>query len=930
MHLVWSPSCRTFLQTCSATFAATDTVPRSDSNHINAPASTSMLENAGTVEYGRTTGRYSACLTRDKVNPSYPHTSNPSATTDPLVNLHTDNDIEVVVTSVEADDDANAFEFTCDNVVATGHDERHTTFSADAASSGGQTAGFTTDQQLTIQLLKLLDDMHAPDYAFGEIIKWARNAHEAGYSFYPKGGLDRAANIANLYKSLNNAKQLLPAVVHVPSPDPSPVSITCDETANIIAFDFVPQLLRLLQDRSIMNDNNLAIDINNPLLKYKSPNGHLGEAMSGSVYQIAYDRYITDPSTQLFVPIIQWIDRTSVTGNDRFSLKPYMFTPAIFKETFRRRIEAWGYHGYVPKVKASSAQNQNKRQGNNIRHYHAQLHTMLDTFRSSDARLQGITLPIGPTRSMKVDIKTCILFVIQDMQEGDMLCGRYGPHTSKIYRQCRACNVNYDDLQNPLIKCRYLYAEPMGRIAKSLDDNLRQRWSQHRLENAFESVLFADPDRGIFGSTPVETMHAFRKGTVEMVTFLILDSVPVKQKAALDRLAVSFHKKHRQTYRKNYPATDFSNGVTNLTKISAGERLGLLFLFIILAQYDDGWNILNSALQMSDVNLREVLHVFEALVCFDAWLNQPEYWTLTNTELAATAAKRSIQTLMQLCRRHIPTQNPNRWKFPKFHELLHVVDDMVRFGSSINFCAQRPESLLINAAKHPGRRAQKRLANSQYELNAAQRLADTIIIGTFHDRVVELSKTAEETSDVDSITPEDHTGAATFGLLQRNDVNGVTYTTLHWSTATDVDKMQLPDDLIDYICNQFGDAVSICTEFVRGGFTFRCHPAFQSNGAINDWMKVVFEEGSFPCRLVSVIVLNDAEPKYELIVQSASQRTNRDSVLFKEWLWSPVYYTISPESIEEPCFVISIKEDHSTILETLRYESWASKFTETE
>jgi hypothetical protein len=26
----------------------------------------------------------------------------------------------------------------------------------------------------------------------------------------------------------------------------------------------------------------------------------------------------------LFVPIIQWVDRTHVTGNGRFSLKPYM------------------------------------------------------------------------------------------------------------------------------------------------------------------------------------------------------------------------------------------------------------------------------------------------------------------------------------------------------------------------------------------------------------------------------------------------------------------------------------------------------------------------------------------------------------------------------------------------------------------------------
>ena len=39
------------------------------------------------------------------------------------------------------------------------------------------------------------------------------------------------------------------------------------------------------------------------------------------------------------------------------------------------------------------------------------------------------------------------------------------------------------------------------------------------------------------------------------------------------------------------------------------------------------------------------------------------------------------------------------WKFPKFHELLHIVDDMSLFGSPVNFCAQHPESLLIPAAK---------------------------------------------------------------------------------------------------------------------------------------------------------------------------------------------------------------------------------------
>ena len=83
-------------------------------------------------------------------------------------------------------------------------------------------------------------------------------------------------------------------------------------------------------------------------------------------------------------------------------------------------------------------------------------------------------------------------------------------------------------------------------------------------------------------------MHCFRKGIIEQVTFLVFKNVPASKKAALDHLAIRFHKFHRQTCRKQYPATDFSNGITNLAKISAAEQNGLVFLFVILFQYEEG------------------------------------------------------------------------------------------------------------------------------------------------------------------------------------------------------------------------------------------------------------------------------------------------------------------------------------------------------
>ena len=99
------------------------------------------------------------------------------------------------------------------------------------------------------------------------------------------------------------------------------------------------------------------------------------------------------------------------------------------------------------------AQNQTFKLGDNIRNYHAQLQVVLSSFRTSALRLRNVRLPLGPTGFMDVDIVTCILFVIQDMQEGDALCGRYGPHTPQIQRNGRSCNITCAQLDSPFLSC---------------------------------------------------------------------------------------------------------------------------------------------------------------------------------------------------------------------------------------------------------------------------------------------------------------------------------------------------------------------------------------------------------------------------------------------------------------------------------------------
>jgi hypothetical protein len=98
-------------------------------------------------------------------------------------------------------------------------------------------------------------------------------------------------------------------------------------------------------------------------------------------------------------------------------------------------------------------------------------------------------------------------------------------------------------LDNPNVLCSFLEAHAIADIAQNPDVAVRKRWSQHQLNNVFDYVPMADPTREIYGATPVETMHAFRKGMIEVVTFLVLENVPPSKLAALDALAIRFQQK---------------------------------------------------------------------------------------------------------------------------------------------------------------------------------------------------------------------------------------------------------------------------------------------------------------------------------------------------------------------------------------------------
>lgn len=96
------------------------------------------------------------------------------------------------------------------------------------------------EQKHIIMLAKLLDNINAPDYAMHDILQWASNAYADGFNFHPKA-YSRQHNLNWIYGLVHNSKMLLPTVINT--------KIKNDLSVDIITFDFVSQLLSLLQNK---------------------------------------------------------------------------------------------------------------------------------------------------------------------------------------------------------------------------------------------------------------------------------------------------------------------------------------------------------------------------------------------------------------------------------------------------------------------------------------------------------------------------------------------------------------------------------------------------------------------------------------------------------------------------------------------------------
>jgi hypothetical protein len=432
---------------------------------------------------------------------------------------------------------------------------------------------------------------------------------------------------------------------------------------------------------------------------------------------------------------------------------------------------------------------------------------------------------------------------------------------------------------------------------------------------------------------------------MEKVLQLIFDCMTPSQKNQLDVLAQNFHTTHHQSARRNFPKTDFSNGVTTLSLKTASEECGLVFLVICLAQFDEGWTLLNEALLSKghNTNLQQVLEALEALSCFHAWTRMDEFWNISEQDHFANEAKKSLAKMLTMVRNCLPRCAGNGWKLPTFHNILHMVSDMCKYGKPKEANTEVGEKNHKVFAKRIGRRCRKQ--HKTFAKQVANRLSDTFVINKLAT-VMEVnlnssnveSQLLEDSCDNDGVV--ESTNKATHYMLSMNDNSP----SVKWTSATEKHLLSFNMDMAEFILSKFTSSAGTvnvhgCTEYVYNTIAMRCHPSYKGEGPWFDWVSIHFEEctydgitypdDNYPCKVLAIIPKqhNTFLDETVLVVQSAQSRTLNDSVLFTEWLLMDGYHIVPVESVVESLFVLELGDDKIAV--ALPYSEWPSHFTDT-
>ena len=405
--------------------------------------------------------------------------------------------------------------------------------------------------------------------------------------------------------------------------------------------------------------------------------------------------------------------------------------------------------------------------------------------------------------------------------------------------------------------CKMLVMEDVMQMCRNKDEKRLDKLMQSLSWQAFFDINYGGSPGGVFtAACPPEALHSLENGLVlHCLKQLFEEILGEAVKASLDNIVQQWCAYPKQCHMKSYmaafPRLLFKDGMTTISDISAGTKMGILFSFVVASQTNDGRELLLKHEKTATI-YGDMIQVFEMLLCYWAWLKKEEYWHIKDSE-ALQIAKNAVWVLTNRLKRLFPRTSGQQWKIPKFHKQLHIAENIQLFGAHRNIHTGPQEHNHIENTKKPSERTQKRKA--VFDLQIANRLVDKYVIDHTQAKILEQQSSISKYEEIEcSVQPEESThNAAKFSVnMIHNPITKQTDLTYEWVTPSMKGKV-IDKKLLHTIRNLFfktlpfeqqiqGVQIQGFTEYTRQHLTFRCHPNYRNEGQWYDYAMVAWEQ----------------------------------------------------------------------------------------
>ena len=488
----------------------------------------------------------------------------------------------------------------------------------------------------------------------------------------------------------------------------------------------------------------------NPFAPPKKELLHVADLNTGKSYYATWHDLITDPTKQILLPIVMYMDGSQTGVWADLELTPIKIALGIFNRVARKQAQFWGTLGYIPSITKDKSRGRralvDSGHADTTMEYHQlmrdegmigtdmqnahpaqDLHTMIDTVLQGFVKLQQTGFKWDLFYNGKlyegVEFKPFVMFMRADMEEADKLCGAYTCRSLKVAQLCQKCEVPALETNDHLANYPPKIVKRIDRLCRRKDLEALRALSQQPIQNAFYKLQFGTHnDQGIHGACPMDMLHAILLGIFKYIREVFFYQVGEKSDTAqgFDAICMAFGDLLSRQSDRDMPNTRFPNGIRR-GKMNGKRFTGVLVCLYAAICSEQGQRLLRKTAKWREPGkIEDWILLLETLLQWEAWLKSDKMATSD-----VFRAKKKHRYLMYLIRKVAGRKKGNGLKIPKFHGVLHMADEILNFGVPLEFDTGDNESHHI-PAKVAARLTQKIKEN--FEESTSKRLIEKEVL----------------------------------------------------------------------------------------------------------------------------------------------------------------------------------------------------------